>query len=40
MASGPGDVSTLRTEQDLPLKLVLLGVLIIAVVSGCCPLSP
>ena len=34
------EASTLRTEQDLPMKLVLLGVLIIAVVMWLMPAIP
>lgn len=34
------EASTLRTEQDLPMKLVLLGVLLIAVVMWLLPPSP
>ena len=38
--AGSREAGTLRTEQDLPLKLVLLGVLIIAVVMWLLPAIP
>ena len=37
---GRGAASTLRTEQDIPMKLVLLGVLIIAVIMWLLPAIP
>ena len=39
-AKGRGEASTLRTEQDLPMKAVLLGVLVVAVVLWLVPAIP
>ena len=39
-AKGRGEASTLRTEQDLPMKAVLLGVLVVAVVLWLGPAIP
>ena len=39
-AKGRGEVSSLRTEQDIPMKVVLLGVLAVAVVLWLVPAIP
>lgn len=39
-SKGRGPASTLRTEQDIPMKVVLLGILIIAVVMWLVPAIP